>query len=76
LTLKLGGDPADDEHPDKPNRMRWTTYNRLMDNLVEADGFADEPLNLTRRTVARPIAVLVRHSKIAKGLPLSMEQRS
>ena len=37
LTLKLGGDPADDEYPDKPKRMRWTTYNRLMDKLVTAD---------------------------------------
>jgi hypothetical protein len=30
LYLKLGGDPADDAYPDKPKRMRWTTYNRLM----------------------------------------------
>ena len=38
----LGGDPADDEYPDKPMEMRWTMYNRLMDNLVAADGVADE----------------------------------
>ena len=37
LRLRLGGDPADDEYPDKPPRMRWATYNRLMDKLVTAD---------------------------------------
>jgi len=46
LTLKLGGDPADDEYPDKPKRMRWTTYNRLMDKLVAADEIADARLLL------------------------------
>ena len=44
LRLRLGGDPADDEYPDKPLRMRWATYNRLMDRLVAADGVADERL--------------------------------
>jgi hypothetical protein len=44
LRLRLGGDPADDEYPDKLKRMRWTTYNRLMDKLVAADGVADERL--------------------------------
>jgi hypothetical protein len=47
LTLKLGGDPADDEYPDKrdkPKRMRWATYNRLLDKLRAADGVADERL--------------------------------
>jgi hypothetical protein len=44
LCLRLGGDPADDMYPDKPPRMRWTTYNRLMDTLVAADGVADERL--------------------------------
>jgi hypothetical protein len=44
LTLYLGGDPADDRYPDKPKRMRWRTYNRMMDNLVAADGVADERL--------------------------------
>jgi hypothetical protein len=39
-----GGDPTDDEYPDKPPRMRWATYNRLMDRLVAADGVADERL--------------------------------
>ena len=38
--------PADDEYPDKPPRMRWATYNRLMDRLVAADGVVDERLRL------------------------------
>ena len=38
LRLRLGGDPADDEYPDKPPRMRWATYNRLLDKLRAADG--------------------------------------
>jgi hypothetical protein len=48
LRLKLGGDPADDEYPDKPPRMRWATYNRLMDRLVAADGVAEERLKAAR----------------------------
>jgi hypothetical protein len=43
---RLGGDPADDEYPDKPKRMRWRTYNRLMDKLVAADEVTDERLAL------------------------------
>jgi hypothetical protein len=39
-------DTADDEYPDKPPRMRWATYNRLMGKLVAADGVADERLVL------------------------------
>ena len=46
LCLRLGGDPADDEYPDKPKRMRWTTYDRLMEKLVAADDVADERLVL------------------------------
>ena len=46
LRLRLGGEPADDEYPDKPLRMRWATYNRLMDKLVAADDVADERLIL------------------------------
>jgi hypothetical protein len=41
LRLRLGGERTDDEYPDKPPRMRWATYNRLMDRLVAADGVAD-----------------------------------
>ena len=37
--------PADDEDPDKPPRMRWATYNRLLDKLRAADGVADERLS-------------------------------
>jgi hypothetical protein len=44
LRLRLGGDPADNEYPDKPPRMRWATYNRLLDKLRAADGVADERL--------------------------------
>jgi hypothetical protein len=44
LRLRLGCDPADDEYPDKPPLMRWTTYNRLLDKLRAADGIADERL--------------------------------
>jgi hypothetical protein len=44
LRLRLGGDPTDDEYPDKPPRMRWATYNRLLDKLRAADGLADERL--------------------------------
>jgi hypothetical protein len=46
LCLRLGGDPADDEYPDKPKRVRWTTYDRLMEKLVAADDVADERLVL------------------------------
>ena len=44
LRLRLGGDPADDEYPNKPPRMRWAMYNRLLDKLRAADGVADERL--------------------------------
>ena len=44
LCLRLGGDPADDTYPDKPKRMHWTTYNRIMDELVRAGGISDERL--------------------------------
>jgi hypothetical protein len=46
LCHRLGGDLVDEEYPDKPKRMRWTTYNRLMDKLVAADDVADERLLL------------------------------
>jgi hypothetical protein len=42
LYKKLGGDPDDDTYPEKPNRMRWSTYNRIMDELVAAESLADE----------------------------------
>jgi hypothetical protein len=46
-----GADPADDEYPDKPPRMRWATYNRLMDRLVAADAVTDERLKTARAIV-------------------------
>jgi hypothetical protein len=48
LRLRLGGDPTGDEYPDKPPRMRWATYNRLMDRLVAADDVTDERLLAAR----------------------------
>jgi hypothetical protein len=66
LTLKLGGDPADDEYPDKrpdkPKRMRWTTYNRLMDKARcgelafdenAAIRFQDQSVTLSICTIAK-----------------------
>ncbi len=53
LCLRLGGDPADDEYPDKPPRMRWATYSRLMDRLVAADGVADERLVLAAQRLGK-----------------------
>jgi hypothetical protein len=46
LCRRLGGDPADDCYPEKPSRMRWATYNRIMEQLVAADRVADERLLL------------------------------
>jgi hypothetical protein len=60
ICRRLGGDLPDDEYPDKPKRMRWTTYERLMHKLVAAErgggratihiaGTVDEAGMLTRR---------------------------
>jgi hypothetical protein len=54
LYLRLGGDPDDDEYPDKPKRMRWTTYNRLIDKLIAADGVADGRLVLLAARLLGP----------------------
>jgi hypothetical protein len=51
LRLRLGGDSADDEYPDKPLWMRWATYNRLVDKLVAADTVTDERLKTARAIV-------------------------
>jgi len=48
LRLRLVGDPTDDEYPDKPPRMRWATYNRLMDRFAAADSVTDEWLKAAR----------------------------
>src|SRR5262245_7710346 len=53
LRLRLGGDPADADYPAKPKRMRWTTYDRLMDKLAAADGVADEQLILLAARLLR-----------------------
>jgi hypothetical protein len=62
LRLRLGSDPADDEYPNKPPRMRWATYNRLMDRLVAADAVTDERFKAARaimdQFVAHPSAEL------------------
>lgn len=42
LCCRLGGDPVDDHFPEKPPRMRWATYNRIMDRIVAADRVVDE----------------------------------
>jgi len=46
LCRRLGGDPADDRYPEKPPRMRWATYDRLLDKLIAADRVADERMLL------------------------------
>jgi len=46
LCMRLGGDLADDCYPEKPKRMQWRTYNRLMDKLIAADGPAGSRLVL------------------------------
>jgi hypothetical protein len=39
LCRRLGGDWMDDDrYPEKPPRMRWATYNQLLDKLAAADG--------------------------------------
>jgi len=48
VRLRLVGDPTDDEYPDKPPRMRWATYNRLMDRFAAADSVTDEWLKAAR----------------------------
>jgi hypothetical protein len=44
LYKRLGGDPADDNYPEKPKRMRWTTYHRLIDRIATTDRIADQRL--------------------------------
>ena len=52
---RLGDDPMDGHYPEKPPRMRWVTYNRILDKLVAANSILDEQLikfveRLGRRT--------------------------
>src|SRR5262245_9923556 len=44
LWRRLGGDPADSDYPAKPKRMRWTTYNRLMGELIASERGVDDLL--------------------------------
>ena len=58
LCRRLGGDPMDDDYPEKPPRMRGATYDRLLDKLIAADRIADERMlkfveRLGRRTSRR-----------------------
>jgi len=41
ICRRLGGDPDDDRYPDKPKRMRWKTYEHLIEKLVAAERLAD-----------------------------------
>ena len=45
----------DGHYPEKPLRMRWVTYDRLLDKLIAADRILDERMlkfveQLDRRT--------------------------
>jgi hypothetical protein len=42
ICRRLGSDPHDCCCPEKPARMRWVTYSRLIDNLAAAERVADE----------------------------------
>ena len=55
LCRRLGDDPMDGHYPKKPLRMRWATYNRILDKLVAANRILDERMigfveRLGRRT--------------------------
>jgi hypothetical protein len=50
LCLRLGGDPADGERPDKPKRMHWRTYDRL---IAELDASADRGQIKSHRSCMR-----------------------
>ena len=42
LRRRLGDDPMDGHYPEKPLRMRWATYNRILDKLFAANRILDE----------------------------------
>src|SRR5262245_23684819 len=44
LCIRLGADPADNDYPEKPKRMRWTTYNSIIGRISAADRIADKRL--------------------------------
>jgi hypothetical protein len=41
LCRRLGGDPMDDQYPERPSRMRQSTYDRLLDKLIAAERIVD-----------------------------------
>ena len=58
LRRRLGDDPMDGHYPEKPLRMRWATYDRLLDKLIAANRILDERMlkfveRLGRRTSRR-----------------------
>ena len=58
LRRRLGDDPMDGHYPEKPLRMRWATYDRLLDKLIAANRIPDERMlkfveRLGRRTSRR-----------------------
>ena len=46
LRRRLGDDPMDGHYPEKPLRMRWATYDRLLDKLIAANRIPDERMLL------------------------------
>jgi hypothetical protein len=46
LCRRLGDDPMDGHYPEKPPRMRWATYDRLLDKLIAANRIPDERMAL------------------------------
>jgi hypothetical protein len=42
ICRRLGSNPDDCCYPEKPARMRWVTYSRLIDDLAAAERVADE----------------------------------
>jgi hypothetical protein len=46
LRRRLGDDPMDGHYPEKPLRMRWAMYDRLLDKLIAANRIPDERMLL------------------------------
>ena len=53
LRRRLGDDRMDGHYPKKPSRMRWATYNRILDKLVAANSVLDEQLNKSVERLGR-----------------------
>jgi hypothetical protein len=52
LCRRLGDDPMNGHYPEKPPRMRWATYDRLLNKLIAADRVADERMHLLASSLA------------------------